>query len=334
VLIYTTFAIVLIMLFCMLGVDWGRVSVVKAELKTAADAAVRAGGTRMLEGGDIASVLAAANQIITRNVVDGSNAKARVGSVRVGVYIASTKQFFVTNDPLIANAVSVTLEHRFNEDSIPLTFARIFTGQDTIVRTESLVMLSDVPGSFDVRKFTTNTPGTSSSTPPTSTSKTTYVEAKTNTSNNNSTNTSNSNSNNAPSTNTKSSTNASSNTTTSTNTNTSTTVRTTPASTSNSGRIVTTTSKRTQTPPTRTANTTKSSSSATKATPGTTSKTNSNNTSNTGKNSSTASGNNSKSSGTTAASTPGSSTSTPASSSSVTVTTQTPGSGRRLVTIK
>jgi len=301
VLIYTTFAIVLIMLFCMLGVDWGRVSVVKAELKTAADAAVRAGGTRMLEGGDIASVLAAANQIITRNVVDGSNAKARVGSVRVGVYIASTKQFFITNDPLIANAVSVTLEHRFNEDSIPLTFARIFTGQDTIVRTESLVMLSDVPGSFDVRKFTTNTPGTSASTPPTSTSKTTYVEAKTNTS---------------------------------TNTNTSTTVRTTPASTSNSGRNVTTPSKPTQTPPTRTANTTKSSSSATKVTPGTTSKTNSSNTSNTGKNSSTASGNNSKSSGTTATSTPGSSTSTPASSSSVTVTTQTPGSGRRLVTIK
>jgi len=308
VLIYTTFAIVLIMLFCMLGVDLGRVSVVKAELKTAADAAVRAGGTRMLEGGDIASVLAAANQIITRNVVDGSNAKARVGSVRVGVYIASTKQFFITNDPLIANAVSVTLEHRFNEDSIPLTFARIFTGQDTIVRTESLVMLSDVPGSFDVRKFTTNTPGTSSSTPPTSTSKTTYVEAKTNTS---------------------------------TNTNTSTTVRTTPASTSNSGRNVTTPSKPTQTPPTRTANTTKSSTSATKVTPGTTSKTNSNtagnnsnNTSNTGKNSSTASGNNSNSSGTTAASTPGSSTSTPASSSSVTVTTQTPGSGRRLVTIK
>jgi len=306
VLIYATFSIILILGICVLGVDFGRVSVAKAELKTAADAAVRAGGMRLIEGGDIASVLATANQIITRNVVDGSALKTRTGSVRIGVYDPASKRFFETNDIKLANAVSVTLEHSFARDGMPLFFAQLLTsGQDSIVRSESMVMLSGVPAGFNVATFTTKTPGTNTSTLPSSTTSTVKTPA--------------SSSNSTPPANT----NTQANNTRANNTQTNNTQ-------ANSNTRATTSTKSTATTPTRTTASSNSSSNN-KAS----ANTNSTNTSKTttppkSNNSNTSTG----SSKTTNTTTPGSSTSTPGSTKTTTVVTQTPGTARTLVTIK
>jgi Putative Flp pilus-assembly TadE/G-like len=296
VLIYATFSIVLILALCILGVDWGRVTVAKAELKTAADAAVRAGGMKMLEGAPMSDVFAAANQIIAQNKVDGVNARVRANSVQIGVYLPATKKFYPTNDPAIANAISVQLEHRFSESSLPLIFASIFNNGDNIVRTESMVMVSDVPGSFDVKQFTVNTPGSQTNTP----GSTNTVTTNTNNTQTNNTNTSSNQSN------TK--------TDTKTQTKTTTTKIDPPA---NVKKL------KPDAPKTGTSTTT---------TKTNTTKTNTNTNTQSNNNQTNTNSNNSSSTKTTT--TPGSSTSTPGSSQTVTVKTQTPGSGKKLVTIK
>ncbi len=341
VLIYATFSLILILGICVLAVDFGRVTVARAELKTAADAAVRAGGMRLIEGGDITSVLAAANLIITRNTVDGSSVKTRTGSVRIGVYDPASKRFFETNDIKLANAVSVTLEHSFARDGMPLFFAQLLTsGQDSTVRSESLVMLSGVPAGFNVATFTTTTPGSNTSTPPSSTTSTVKTAASTSNSTppaNTSTQANNTQANNTQANNTQ----ARSNTqvTTSTRSTSTTPTRTTASSNSSGNNRASTsantnTTSKTNTPP-KSNNTSTNSGTNTKsgANAGTASNssTNSGNGNNTSGNTS---GSSTGSSKTTTTTTPGSSTSTPGSTKTVTVVTQTPGTSRTLVTIK
>ena len=177
-MIYGLFSGVLLMGIGALAVDWGRVTVAKSELKTASDAAVRAGGMKLLEYGSTQEILFAARDTVEKNTVDGSQITANGETVQLGVYVPETGNFYLTNDSKIANALRVTLIHKFDDSNMPLFFSRFLTGQDQSVSTSSIVMVTDVPEKFVASQYTVTVAGNKGSTPATSTPQTASTKSK------------------------------------------------------------------------------------------------------------------------------------------------------------
>ncbi len=178
-MIYGLFSSIVLMGVGALAVDWGRVTVAKSELKSATDAAVRAGGMALLEGESTQQILLAARDTAQSNQVDGAKIKTVGQSIQLGVYVPETKNFYATNDADVANAVRVTLTHSFNQSNTPLFFARFITGKDSTVSTSSMVMVTDVPDTFVATKFTITVPGNSGSKPGSSTPATSTPSSST-----------------------------------------------------------------------------------------------------------------------------------------------------------
>lgn len=160
VLIYSFFAIAVMLGIAVLAVDVGRVQVAKTELQAATDAAVRAAGQKMLDGGSTCDILAAAVGAANENKVDGKSVVVRSQNVKFGVYDANLNRFFETGDPTYANAIRIELTHRFGRESDRLNFANIFSSGEKTLTHRATVLFDDAPGGWDSTSWERWVPGT------------------------------------------------------------------------------------------------------------------------------------------------------------------------------
>jgi hypothetical protein len=176
VLIYSFFAIMVLLAFAVLSVDFGRVQLAKSELQAATDAAVRAAGQRMLDGGTPGEILASAVGAAGNNKIDGRSVTVRWSNLQFGVWDAAGRRFIFTNDPTMANAVRIELSHTFGVDSDGLHFAPLLGERTRTIHHRATVLIGDVPAGFDAKTFTQMNPGSSGSTPDTVITEETVTE--------------------------------------------------------------------------------------------------------------------------------------------------------------
>jgi Flp pilus assembly protein TadG len=126
--------------FCTLAVDLGRVQVAKTELRRAADAAARngaAGLKNILNGTSAASsnAIAAAKD----NLCDGSSVALSSSDVQLIIWNSTSRSYTVTTDPTLANGVRVTARRtNANGNPIPLVFGAVI-GQSSCDVTASAI---------------------------------------------------------------------------------------------------------------------------------------------------------------------------------------------------
>ncbi len=182
VLIYVTAMMPLLLIIIALSVDFGRLLVAKNEIDTAVNAAVRAGGTRILEGATYADVLATAKSVAESNKVDSAAVKIKPAGIKIGVYVPATKQFYETTDMSVVNAIRVSVDHSFDNDSLPLFFWKFASGgADKVIRKTQTIMVADVSPTFITKVINTTTPGTTTTTPGTTTTTPGTTNTQTNT---------------------------------------------------------------------------------------------------------------------------------------------------------
>jgi hypothetical protein len=119
-LIWTTVVLTVLTAFCSLAVDWGRVQLVKTELRHAADAAARYAAPALPQG--IAAVRTRARDVAGENRADGRAVALADGDVEQGRWVPETKTFVVNGAP--ADAIRITVR-RAGADAVPLMFARV-----------------------------------------------------------------------------------------------------------------------------------------------------------------------------------------------------------------
>jgi Putative Flp pilus-assembly TadE/G-like len=148
-LIYAAIGMPVVLAFGIFAVDYGRVQVAKTEIQAATDAAARAAGQKMIDGGDIPQILAAAVGAASQNRVDGSPVKVKASDLAIGVFDPTTKTFAPTHNPNLANAIRVNLTYRFGVDGPALTFAQQAKGGIQSVAHRATVMVDDPPEGWD-----------------------------------------------------------------------------------------------------------------------------------------------------------------------------------------
>jgi hypothetical protein len=123
-MVYTILLMAVLTGFCSLAVDFGRVEVVKTELRRTADAAARAAVANISSG--ITAAQNAAIAVAALNTADGSAVTITAADIDFGTWTASTKTFTVLtgNARTSANALRVTCNRTAaNGNAVPLLFA-------------------------------------------------------------------------------------------------------------------------------------------------------------------------------------------------------------------
>ncbi len=132
VIIWVTVTMALMMGFCSVAVDLGRVQAAKTELHAAADAAARFGAlglSNIIYGTSAASSNAIA--VAGQNLVDGSPLVLTSSDVQTGIWSTVTHTFTANSDPTVCNAVKVTAcRTAARGTGVPLVFAQLI-GQST-----------------------------------------------------------------------------------------------------------------------------------------------------------------------------------------------------------
>ena len=119
VLIWVVITLPVMLGFCSLAVDWGRVVMVRSELRHAADTSARYAASALPNG--IATVRARAKDAADDNFADGTRVVLADADVEQGNWAAATKTFTPNGSPV--NAVRVTAR-RTGANAVPLMFAR------------------------------------------------------------------------------------------------------------------------------------------------------------------------------------------------------------------
>jgi len=140
-LIWTTVTLTVLAGFCSLGVDWGRVQLVKTELRRTADAAVRYAAPAMAQGID--AVRARAKDVADDNLADGKPVILADSDIEHGHWVSGTRTFVPNGIP--ADAVRVTAR-RSGADAVPLMFARILGRHSVNVSASAGFLTSQSPG--------------------------------------------------------------------------------------------------------------------------------------------------------------------------------------------
>jgi hypothetical protein len=143
ILIYCTVALTAFVGLCSLGVDYGRVQLVKTQLQTAADASARAGAGRLLEGPDVAFF--AARWCAKKNEADGTlvNIDARE-DIEMGHFDKPSKTFTHHDfyDPAQTNAIHVIARRTLERgNAVTLSFASMIGQRTCNVTAEAIAML-------------------------------------------------------------------------------------------------------------------------------------------------------------------------------------------------
>ena len=142
-LIWTTVVLVVLIGFCSLAVDWGRVQVVKTELRRTADAAARYAAPAMGDG--IAAVRARAKDVADDNTADGTPVILTDSDIEVGRWDADARAFVPNGTP--ADAVRITAR-RSGDTAVPLMFARVFGRQSANVSASAVMRAAQSAGGF------------------------------------------------------------------------------------------------------------------------------------------------------------------------------------------
>lgn len=145
-MIYVIVALVVMLGFCSLAVDLGRVQTAKTELRRAIDAAARSGAAFLPQGTD--AVQNAALGIASKNKVDNLFLKLNTADVQIGVWNKSTKTFSTSgsaDNVTTFHAVQVTgLRTRANGNPIPLVFGSILGASTCDVKATAVAALISV----------------------------------------------------------------------------------------------------------------------------------------------------------------------------------------------
>jgi Flp pilus assembly protein TadG len=146
-MIYVVVSLAVMMGFCSLAVDLGRVQVAKTELRRAADAAARAGVAQLLSGGASAAQTAAINMAANNNC-DGSAVVLTTSQVTVGIWNSSGHSFATsgTADNITTfQAIKVQARRTSaNGNPIPLVFGEIIGVPTCDISANSIVALVSV----------------------------------------------------------------------------------------------------------------------------------------------------------------------------------------------
>jgi len=127
------------------GVDWGRVTIVKTELRSASDAAARA-GTAALSNGTSAAI-AAAQSIALGNKADGAPVILNSSDVEVGIWDSQARVFTPAPSSASANAVRVSASRSADRgNAVPLSLGSIIGMPTCDARVQS-VAATDPPTS-------------------------------------------------------------------------------------------------------------------------------------------------------------------------------------------
>jgi Flp pilus assembly protein TadG len=144
--IYVVVALVVMMGFCSLAVDLGRVQTAKTELRRAVDAAARSGAAFLPQG--TGAVQNAALAIASKNKVDNLFLALNASDVQVGVWNKSTQTFSTGGSPdyvTTFNAVQVTGRRtKANGNPIPLVFGSILGASTCDVKATAVAALISV----------------------------------------------------------------------------------------------------------------------------------------------------------------------------------------------
>lgn len=120
--VYAISVMTVIIAFCSLGADYGRVQLAKAELRRAVDAAARAASLAMRQGKTTAQAQADAIATAAENTVDGIALTLTTSDVVIGKWTGTA--FMSGATPSNAVRISVRLTAAQGK-AIPLTFARL-----------------------------------------------------------------------------------------------------------------------------------------------------------------------------------------------------------------
>src|SRR4051794_10402404 len=135
---YSFFAVVAVIAFISLAVDFGRVQLAKTELRRAADAAARYACSGISDGTAITKAISAAGQ----NNVDGAALVLQDADVRVGTWSAGT----FTSGGTSPNAVRIKAERSAARGNpVPLLFGQIIGRGTCDVRVTAIAIQPPVP---------------------------------------------------------------------------------------------------------------------------------------------------------------------------------------------
>lgn len=125
-LIYATFALAALAAVSSLAVDWGRVQLVKSEMRAAADAAACAAVLNIENG--VNTAIATAKAAAAENVVDGSPLVLTDADIEFGEWDADTQSFSVLTgtDRADADAIRIrAVRSNARGNAVPLMFGAI-----------------------------------------------------------------------------------------------------------------------------------------------------------------------------------------------------------------
>ncbi|MGA2583799.1 MAG: pilus assembly protein TadG-related protein [Tepidisphaeraceae bacterium] len=146
-MIYVVVSLAVMLGFCSLAVDLGRVQVAKTELRRAADAAARAGVAQLLSSGTSAAQSAAIS-MAAQNYCDGSAVVLTNSQVQVGIWNSSSHSFSTSGTPdniTTFNAIKVMARRtQANGNPIPLVFGEIIGVPTCDIEANSIVALVSV----------------------------------------------------------------------------------------------------------------------------------------------------------------------------------------------
>jgi Flp pilus assembly protein TadG len=142
-IIYVIIALIVMLGFCSLAVDLGRVQTAKTELRRAADAAARAGAAYIPQG--TSAVQSAAIAIAAQNKCDGASVVLTNSNISVGIWNKSTNTFSTSgtaNNTTTFQAVQISaLRTKANGNPIPLLFGSILGASTCNVTATSVAAL-------------------------------------------------------------------------------------------------------------------------------------------------------------------------------------------------
>jgi hypothetical protein len=119
---------------CSLAVDWGRVQIVRGELRLSADAAARYGASGLPDGAAV--VRARAKDAADDNTANNTPVVLADADIELGNWAKPTKTFTPNLSPL--NAVRVTAR-RTGANAVPLVFARALGKTSSNVQASAVV---------------------------------------------------------------------------------------------------------------------------------------------------------------------------------------------------
>jgi Flp pilus assembly protein TadG len=146
-LVYVIATMTVMLAFCSLAVDFGRVQVAKTELRRAADAAARAGAAYLNanDPNETYDVDTAAENIAAKNKVDGTPLTLGSGNILIGSWNTSTLTFTQggsTDNVTTFNAVEIVVQRSAaNGNPIPLLFGSILGVKSCDVTATSIASL-------------------------------------------------------------------------------------------------------------------------------------------------------------------------------------------------